>query len=73
MRKTRLKYIKPEIEVFDLEMFDVMNDSDIVSGSVNADEDAGYGGGDLGGESKQGDFIFDTGEDFDTPPYYLYE
>lgn len=72
MRKTRLKYIKPEIEVFDLEMFDVMDDSVLVSGSANADKNPGLDG-DEESASKQGDFIFDTGEDFDTPPYYLYE
>ena len=69
MRKTRLKYIKPEIEVFDLEMFDVMADNVL---SANADKDPDLDGDEMG-TSKQCDFIFDTGEDFDTPPYYLYE
>lgn len=64
----KLKYIRPEIEVLDIE-FEIC---DAMQSTVSG------GGGDVGeGDqdpepAKQEDFIFDTSEDFDSP-YYLFE
>lgn len=67
----KLKYIRPEIEVLDIEICDVMKTM-----SGNADKDSttqeGGEGWDPGDFAKQEDFIFDTSEDFDSP-YYLFE
>ena len=65
----KLKYIRPEIEVLDIEICDVMKS--YISSNT---DDVGEGEGDKGpdGDAKREDFIFDTSEDFDSP-YYLFE
>lgn len=68
----KLKYIRPEIEVLDIEfeICDAMQ-STVSGGSGDTGSGSGFGEG-PDGDAKQEDFIFDTSEDFDSP-YYLFE
>lgn len=66
----KLKYIRPEIEVLDIEfeICDAMQ-STVSAGVGNVESNPDSDTGDF---AKQEDFIFDTSEDFDSP-YYLFE
>ena len=68
----KLKYIRPEIEVLDIEfeICDAMQ-STVSGGGGDVETGSGFGEG-PDRDAKQEDFIFDTSEDFDSP-YYLFE